>query len=210
MEKESIALERLCDPKSKVSSHYFIRRNGELIKLVPDLYEAWHAGISSWKNYKSLNKYSLGIEISNPGHNFDYKNFSNNQIKTLQKILKFLINKYKIKIDNILGHSDIAPNRKKDPGEKFPWQILAKKKLCKWHNLNILKIKKYRGKKETLENQKIFMKNLCKIGYQKLDKKSSFQDKKKLVIAFQRRFRQHLINGIIDKECFLICKSILQ
>ena len=96
--------------------------------LVPDLYIAWHAGKSSWKNFKSLNFNSIGIEISNPGHYFNYKKYSNKQINSLLNLSKFLINKYKIKSKNILGHSDIAPDRKKDPGEKFPWSFLAKKK----------------------------------------------------------------------------------
>ena len=90
---------------------------------------AWHAGISSWKNFKSLNKSSIGIEISNPGHYFNYKKFSKKQIQSIKDLSKFLIRKYKIDKKNILGHSDIAPDRKKDPGEKFPWKDLSKFKL---------------------------------------------------------------------------------
>ena len=115
MRKESEAIERLTNIKSKVSCHYFIKNNGEIVVMVPDLYEAWHAGISSWKNLKSLNKRSIGIEISNPGHENNYLNFSKKQIKSVIKLGKFLIKKYKINKKNILGHSDIAPNRKKDP-----------------------------------------------------------------------------------------------
>ena len=91
--------------------------------------------------YNSLNKYSIGIEISNPGHNHKYKKFLRKQINSLSILLKYLIKKYKIPKKNILGHSDISPNRKKDPGEKFPWKKLAKKNLCKWHNLDEKKIK---------------------------------------------------------------------
>ena len=80
MKKESKAIQRLCDPKTKVSSHYFITNNGNILSLVPDLYEAWHAGVSSWKDYRSLNKYSIGIEINNPGHEHGYKKFSKKQI----------------------------------------------------------------------------------------------------------------------------------
>ena len=97
MKKETDAIKRLCDYKSKVSSHYFIKNNGDILNLVPDLYEAWHAGKSSWKKYKSLNKYSIGIEINNPGHEFGYKAFNSKQIFSLKKLLKFLIKKYKIK-----------------------------------------------------------------------------------------------------------------
>ena len=97
----------------------------EIINLVPDLFEAWHAGVSSWKHFKSLNKNSIGIEITNPGHQHGYKRFSKKQIFSLQKLIKILVKKYRIKKKYILGHSDVAPGRKKDPGEKFPWEILA-------------------------------------------------------------------------------------
>ena len=89
MRKETRAIERLCDLKSKVSSHYFVKSNGEILNLIPDLYTAWHAGDSKWKKFKSLNKYSIGIEISNPGHEQNYKNFSNKQLLSLKKILHF-------------------------------------------------------------------------------------------------------------------------
>ena len=128
MKKESEAISRLTEIQSQVSCHYMIKNNGEIISMVPELYIAWHAGKSSWKKYKSLNKNSIGIEISNPGHKFKYKKFTKKQINALLKLSKFLIKKYKINCNNILGHSDIAPDRKKDPGEKFPWQYMAKKK----------------------------------------------------------------------------------
>ena len=96
--------------------------------MVPDLYTAWHAGISRWKNYKSLNRYSIGIEISNPGHDYKYDKFSKKQINSILKLSNYLIKKYKINRKHILGHSDISPDRKKDPGEKFPWKYLSKKK----------------------------------------------------------------------------------
>ena len=133
MKRESEAIERLTSIKSRVSCHYLIKNNGEIVVMVPDLYEAWHAGVSSWKNFKSLNKNSIGIEISNPGHDFNYKIFSKRQIQSIKKLSRFLIKKYKIDQKNILGHSDIAPNRKKDPGEKFPWKYLAKFRIGKWH-----------------------------------------------------------------------------
>jgi len=149
MKSEKSAIHRLTEMQSGVSSHYFIKKNGEIILMVPDLYVAWHAGISSWKNYNSLNKNSIGIEISNPGHQFGYVDFSKKQIKSLIKLSKFLIHKYKIKKDNILGHSDIAPDRKLDPGEKFPWELLFKNKIGFWHQLDKKKLKLLR--KNTLE-----------------------------------------------------------
>ena len=126
MRTENAAIKRLTDIKSEVSSHYFIKQTGQVITLVPDLYVAWHAGRSKWKKYESLNKNSIGIEITNPGHSFGYKKFPKQQILSLIKLTKFLISKYRINKKNILGHSDIAPERKKDPGEKFPWKHLSK------------------------------------------------------------------------------------
>jgi N-acetylmuramoyl-L-alanine amidase len=203
MKNESEALKKLCDSKSEVSSHYFIKNSGEILSLVPDLYQAWHAGKSNWKNFKSLNRYSIGIEINNPGHEFGYKNFKSKQILSLKKLLKNLILKYKINTNYILGHSDIAPNRKKDPGEKFPWKELAKNNLCNWHNLNEKSIKKFRKQILNFHQENAFINNLFKIGYPRNIQKS-------VIKAFQRRFRQDLIDGKIDKECFLISKNLLK
>ena len=175
----------------------------EIINLVPDLYEAWHAGKSSWKNLKKLNRYSIGIEINNPGHDHGYRKFKDKQISALKKLLSNLTNKYKIKNCNILGHSDIAPDRKKDPGEKFPWKDLANKNLSIWHNLKENKLKILRNQKISSREETIFYNNLYKFGYPKINKNKLF-----LIKAFQRRFRQSLINGKIDKECFIISKSL--
>ena len=210
MKNESDAIKRLCDSKSEVSSHYFIKNNGDLLNLVPDLYNAWHSGKSSWKKFKSLNRYSIGIEINNPGHEFKYKRYSFKQISSLIKLLKVLKKKYKIKKQNILGHSDISPNRKKDPGEKFPWDKLAKKKLCKWHTLNEDKIKIYRNLKINTNDEKLFLNNLYKIGYSKIFGARHKIKKTNLIKAFQRRYRQNLISGKIDKECFLISQNLLK
>ena len=205
MKKETLAIKRLCDLKAKVSSHYFIKKNGKILNLVPDLYEAWHAGKSSWKTYKSLNKYSIGIEISNPGHQNGYKKFGLKQILSLKKLLTILKKRYKIKNQNVLGHSDIAPDRKMDPGEKFPWKELSRLNLCKWHNLKEQNIQRSRLKKTTLKEKKIFLKNLKIIGYS-ITTNNYFY----VVKAFQRRFRQTEINGKIDEECFLISKNLLK
>ena len=210
MKKESDAIKRLTDIKSKVSCHYLIKNNGEIVVMVPDLYEAWHAGASLWKNYKSLNKHSIGIEISNPGHDYNYKKFSKKQIQSLKGLSKFLIRKYRIDKKNILGHSDIAPTRKKDPGEKFPWKYFAKLGIGKWHSLSNRILIKKRRKKINLMNKKKFFKNLSKIGYSiksptKL-KKDQFLNL--IICAFQRRFRQELINGKIDQECLIISQNL--
>ena len=209
MKKESLAIERLCDFNSNVSAHYFIKKNGDILNLIPDLYEAWHAGKSRWGNYKSLNKNSIGIEIQNSGHENKYERFTLNQINTLKRLLKKLIIDYKINQKNVLGHSDIAPDRKMDPGEKFPWKNLSKLKLAYWHNLNEKKIKKLRLIKLNKVEEKNFFKNINKIGYRKI-KKSNISNNKILIKSFQRRFRQNLINGIVDQECLIISKNLLK
>ena len=210
MKKESEAIKKLTTIQSQVSSHYFIKNNGEIITLVPDLYIAWHAGKSSWKNYNSLNNLSLGIEITNPGHQFNYKKFSKKQINSLIKLSRFLIKKYQIIPNNILGHSDIAPNRKKDPGEKFPWKYLAKNRIGLWHSLKERTLKKYRCYKVDNLNQKIFLNNLYKIGYAKKIPRNVNKKQYNIFItkAFQRRYRQKLVNGKIDKECLIISKNL--
>jgi N-acetylmuramoyl-L-alanine amidase len=210
MDKESAAIKRLTNLQSEVSSHYLIKTNGEIITLVPNLYVAWHAGKSFWKKLKSLNKSSIGIEISNPGHSFKYKKFSKKQIRSILKLSKFLIKEYKINKYNILGHSDIAPNRKKDPGEKFPWEYLAKHKVGMWHTLPAKILKTNRLKKIDLENKKNFYNNLLKIGYSLKNPKNIKKNilSNFIVTAFQRRFRQELINGKIDQECLLISQNL--
>ena len=212
MRKESDAIKKLTRIQSEVSSHYFIKKNGDIVLLVPDLYVAWHAGKSSWKNYKSLNKYSIGIEISNSGHQFNYKKFSKKQISSILVLSKFLLKKYKINPKNILGHSDISPNRKKDPGEKFPWKYLAKKKIGFWHSISNDFLKKNRKIKVNNEEKKIFLKNLFKIGYPEQINKNLKKDHnlRSIVKAFQRRFRQELISGQIDRECLIISSNILK
>ena len=214
MKTEKAAIERLTDIKSRVSAHYLIKQNGEIITLVPDLYTAWHAGKSIWKNYSSLNKDSIGIEIVNPGHDINYKKFSKIQLRTLIRLSKFLIKKYKINSKNVLGHSDIAPERKKDPGEKFPWKLLSKKKIGYWHNLNQNKLIKNRNLKTSSKEKNLFLTNLFKIGYQKkFLYNSNFNHisfDQIISKAFQRRFRPEIVNGKIDQECLLISQNILK
>tara|TARA_B100000287_G_C20609932_1_gene771621 strand:- start:107 stop:826 length:720 start_codon:yes stop_codon:yes gene_type:complete len=203
MQKEKNAINRLTNINSKVSCHYLITNSGEVINLVPDLYISWHAGKSKWKKIKSLNSSSLGIEISNPGHQNGYCNYKKKQIKSLISLITILKKKYKIRNNNILGHSDIAPDRKKDPGEKFPWKLMYNKKLSIWHDIDEKKLKRSRGQKcNNLEVHK-FINNLKIIGY-KSKKNIS------MIKAFQRRFRPKLISGKIDKECLFISISLIK
>jgi N-acetylmuramoyl-L-alanine amidase len=209
MQSERDSIKRLCNIKSKVSSHYLINRKGKIYRLVKDNKVAWHAGKSCWCKFKNLNENSIGIELVNKGHEFGYVNFTNKQIFKLLKLCKFLAKQYKIKNKNIVGHSDIAPLRKKDPGEKFPWKYLAENNIGIWHNYNSIFLKKLRKVKITNKKDKVFfLKNLKKIGY-------CFSYRKKAHIlktvkAFQRHFRKELINGLIDKECLLISSNLLK
>ena len=210
MKKEFDAINKLTNFKSDVSCHYFIKNNGETSVMVPDLYVAWHAGKSRWKHYKSLNKYSIGIEINNPGHDYNYKKFSKKQIQSLIKLSKILIKKYKINSKNILGHSDVAPERKKDPGEKFPWKELSKQGIGLWHSLSIQSLKKNRKIELDKVSKKMFYNNLSKIGYvmKKTQNSKNSKFNNYIVKAFQRRFRQELINGKLDKECLIISNNL--
>jgi N-acetylmuramoyl-L-alanine amidase len=210
MKKESEAIRRLTNIQSEVACHYLVKNNGQILTMVPDNYIAWHAGKSSWANYKSLNKNSIGIEITNPGHEFKYKKFSKRQITSILRLSKFLIKKYKIHMKYILGHSDIAPERKMDPGEKFPWKYLSQNKVGLWHTENKKDLLKNRTIKTTKINKELFFNNLFKIGYSKqilknVGKKNYLNC---LTKAFQRRFRQELIDGKIDRECLLISRNL--
>ena len=133
MQSEIESINRLKNPKFKVSCHYLINRKGKIIQMVKDRNISWHAGKSKWKKFKDLNHCSIGIELVNRGHKFGYQNYSKNQINSLLKLCKDLKKKYSIKKENFLGHSDIAPLRKIDPGEKFPWKKLSKHNFGRWY-----------------------------------------------------------------------------
>jgi N-acetylmuramoyl-L-alanine amidase len=200
------AVERLLSKKYEVSSHYLISRTGKIIQLVKDNNIAWHAGISNWFKFKNLNKNSIGIELENKGHQYGYQAFPSKQIVQLIKILKILKRKFKIKNINITGHSDIAPNRKIDPGEKFPWKKLYKNDLAIWHSLDEQFIKNFRLKKLININKKNMLRMIKKLGYTRVLTADSLD--KDFIKAFQRRYRQDLINGIFDQECYLILNNL--
>ena len=195
MQSERESLQRLVSPSSKVSCHYLINRKGLIFKLVKDENIAWHAGKSMWRKFRNLNKNSIGIELVNRGHRFGYQAFPKAQITTLIQLCKILKKKYKIKNKFILGHSDVSPLRKIDPGEKFPWKYLSSKGIGVFPH----KIKKFKENKKR-ENLTLFFKNLHKIGYRYLKRKF----RRKIISNFQRRFRQRKVNGILDSETMRI------
>ena len=200
------AVERLISKKYEVSSHYLVSRAGKIMQLVKDNNIAWHAGISNWFVFKNLNKNSIGIELENKGHQYGYQDFPNKQIIELIKILKILKKKFKIQNINITGHSDIAPHRKTDPGEKFPWKKLYKNDLAIWHSLDEKFINNFRLKKLININKKNMVKMIKKLGYSRVLTAGHLD--KDFTKAFQRRHRQQLINGIFDQECYLILNSL--
>jgi len=175
MQSEIESLKRLKDIKSKVSCHYLINRKGAIIRMVEDNKIAWHAGKSRWKTLKDLNKNSIGIELVNRGEKFGYQNFSNGQIKSLIKLCRNLKKKYMVKKENFLGHSDIAPLRKTDPGNKFPWKRLNNHQLGNWYKDYQFKFR-FNGIKKI---ESLFFKNLYKIGYRyfKVNKRVKTIDK---------------------------------
>ena len=175
MQSERESIIRLCNAKSKVSSHFLINQDGKVYRMIQDNRIAWHAGKSCWGKYKNLNKNSIGIELVNKGHQFGYTNFKKKQLLSLIKICKSLVRKYKIKKRNIIGHSDIAPLRKIDPGEKFPWKQLANNRIGIWHRCKPSLLRKYRNVKILEKKNKIkLIKNLNKIGYCFSTKKKYF------------------------------------
>jgi len=209
MQSERESVVRLCNPKSEVSSHFLVNRTGKIYRLVDDNFVAWHAGKSCWGKFKNLNKNSIGIELVNKGHQFGYTSFSKKQLLSLIKLCKNLIKSYKIKKENIVGHSDIAPTRKLDPGEKFPWDKLAKNKIGLWHYKKPDSLKKLRKIKVYLKKDKeIFMKNLINIGYCFSPKNNFFFSK--VIKAFQRHYRKQLIDGVIDEECLAISNKLIK
>ena len=208
MQSMRVAIARLVAKKNKVSTHYLIGRDGKIVQMVEDNRIAWHAGKSKWGKFVNLNDKSIGIELVNKGHKYGYQKFSRKQVNSLIKLCAQLKRKYKIKNRFILGHSDIAPLRKIDPGEKFPWIMLRKRKIGIWHSLrnqNTLSKSKKLNKKNFRD---VFFKNLYKIGYRYFLKEEPLSTDKLIIKSFQRRFRQKKVDGKIDLESLKISENL--
>ena len=206
MQSEIESIKRLTNQKTKVSCHYLINRKGLIIRMVKDKNIAWHAGKSKWKNFINLNNFSIGIELVNKGHQFGYQNYTINQINNLISLCKKLKKKYKIDTENFLGHSDIAPLRKVDPGEKFPWKKLSKFKIGYWFSENNKNLKTY--KSQDVYSQ--FFRNLHKIGYRYFSVKFRSKSDKFIIKAFQRKFCPKNVDGKIDKKTFKISQLLIK
>jgi N-acetylmuramoyl-L-alanine amidase len=187
------ALNRMKNPDYEVSSHYLLDTNGDVHQLVEDNYKAWHSGESYWRGIDKLNDHSIGIEIVNKGHQYGYEKFTDGQIDSLIKLCKKILAENKnIDARNIVGHSDIAPDRKEDPGELFPWKKLAENGIGIYHTIHYGDEFNYRepsiSEGEEGKNVGEIQRKLAVIGY-KIQKSTIFDEQtKKVVVAFYRRF----------------------
>jgi N-acetylmuramoyl-L-alanine amidase len=197
------ALARLCDPEAKVSSHYTIDRDGTVYRHVTEDRRARHAGVSYWAGVRDVNSRSIGIEIVNPGHEFGYIPFAEPQIAALIDLGRSILTRHPtISPSRVVGHSDVAPNRKQDPGELFPWARLAEFGIGLWPSTHPLPSQgKGDGEGET------FAENLRRFGYgvsPEIDWPLA-----DVIAAFQRHFRPSCINGIPDAECEALLERLL-
>lgn len=194
MQDAASAIARLRDPEARVSAHYVIAEDGQILRLVPEDKRAWHAGLSYWRGKTALNAHSVGIEIVNPGHEFGYRPFPREQMDALLPLLAGIVRRYNIAPANVVGHSDIAPTRKEDPGELFDWALLAR------HGLAIPRPTGPLADPHWTDGG--FLLALERWGY-------DIRDPRAATIAFQRRFRPELLDGVIDGECRAILLQLL-
>ena len=188
MKSAKEALDRLCDPAAKVSAHYTIDEDGTVYVHVPEARRAWHAGAAHWAGASDINARSIGIELVNPGHEFGYREFPDTQIAALTTLCHSILMRHPIPSWRVLGHSDVAPARKEDPGELFPWQQLAKAGVGLWPQA---------------VSSELGAEALARFGY---DPDAS-QDK--VITAFQRHFRPKMLDGEWDSECAGLLASLL-
>jgi N-acetylmuramoyl-L-alanine amidase len=194
MQDAASALARMTDPVAKVSAHYMVAEDGQVVRMVKDKHRAWHAGASYWRGIQDVNSASIGIEIVNPGHEFGYRPFPEAQMEAVLKLTRKLTLRHRITRGNVVGHSDIAPARKQDPGELFPWNELAKHRLALPRPTKNLV--------DPLWNDASFLLALERFGYDITDGPATIR-------AFQRRFRPETIDGVVDGECRAILLALL-
>ncbi len=195
MKPVDAALDKMCNPDAKVSAHYCITEEGEVIRLVPEEKRAWHSGVSYWRGHKDVNSASIGIELDHPGHAHGYREFADAQFEALVPLLNRMIKDHDIPRANVVGHSDVAPGRKIDPGELFPWERLAEYGLCLPRPEKI-------APNAPFDNDASFYLALERFGY-------DITDGRDAVDAFQRRWRPEQIDGMIDGELRAILFQLL-
>lgn len=191
MESCEAAIERLCDPDSKVSAHYLIDEDGSITQLVEEDYRAWHAGEAYWRGHRDINARSIGIELVNPGHQFGYRPFSESQMRRLETVALDIVRRHQIPAHNVVGHSDVAPRRKEDPGELFDWFRLFDFGVGVWPEGAV--------DSEMVEEEAVAMLKI--IGYENVDMAVSLK-------AFQCHFRPANINGKLDEETAGLLKAL--
>ena len=181
MENADVALARLCDESAEVSAHYFVDEDGIVMQLVDEGKRAWHAGVASWRGQNDINQRSIGIEIVNPGHEFGYRDFTDAQMRSVIGLCKKILLRHPIPARNVVGHSDVAPARKSDPGELFDWRRLAGEGIGVWPE-----------EAEVLEmDRDVVAAHLETVGY-------DVSDFPKALRAFQRHYRGERVTGRID------------
>jgi N-acetylmuramoyl-L-alanine amidase len=191
MQSGDAALSRLCDPAAKVSAHYMIDEDGTVHALVPEEMRAWHAGVSYWAGGRDINACSIGIELVNPGHEFGYRAFPDVQIAALAELASGILTRHPIPAWRVLGHSDVAPMRKDDPGELFPWARLAAEGIGLWP-----------AKGDDPGETKVPA-LLAHFGY---DPEAPLE---KTVTAFQRHFRPTRVDGMADAETRMMLAGLI-
>jgi len=201
MQDAIAALDRLCDPLSKVSAHYLVFENGCVVQMVQESRRAWHAGQSFWAGETDLNSRSIGIEIVNPGHDYDYPDFPKRQIAAVTTLCRGILTRNIIPPPRVLAHSDIAPSRKRDPGEKFPWRTLYDSGIGHWvkpspiaEDNGVLALGD-RGDKVTALQQ-----SLSQYGYGVTVNRTYDSVTHDVVAAFQRHFRPERVDGVADQS----------
>lgn len=195
MESAQVALDRLCSEEAGVSAHYLIDEAGTVTQMVAEERRAWHAGKSYWRGITDVNSASIGIELVNPGHEFGYRPFPDAQIEALLPLLGDIVKRHDIARANVVGHSDVAPARKDDPGELFAWERLAEHRLA-------LPVPRVDPGKALYENDGAFFLALERFGYDIADGHAA-------VRAFQRRWRPRLIDGVPDLELYALLFALL-
>jgi len=204
------ALARLCDPEAEVSAHYMIEEDGTVFQLVPEEKRAWHAGVSSWCGRDNINHYSIGIELVNPGHEFGYRAFPDRQIDSLLEVLAGIKSRHFIPCNGYIGHSDIAPDRKTDPGELFPWHILSKEGfgVCadtEGHSQTVL----LRDGESGAEFEKLNM-DLAMLGYSIPSEEAVGPATHALISAFQSHWRQSRVTGYYDVGTAAVLSDLVE
>jgi len=205
------ALERLSSPNSKVSAHYLVYEDGHIIQMVQEGRRAWHAGVSYWAGETDINSCSIGIEIVNPGHEFGYQDFPKRQMAALATLCRGILTRHRVRADRVLGHSDVAPARKKDPGEKFPWKTLHDSGVGLWvPPVPIIEGGTPFALGDHGDDVAAIQKALAEYGYG-IDADGNFDSlTHDVVAAFQRHFRPERIDGITDASTVETLKAVIE